>query len=351
MYCTFQIEDNVDQISVNSMIMFNKLSKIYKEEQQDDQENENSLHKVEFQIDLDLVFNETITNINNNLIYETINEELYITPLSLFTVNKIEFGNSKVLTKITLSPLKIQPVKHFLYESIYLINNYMGTESNDLIMYLDYYDKVYRYANDSNNIKSNLSKTSSLDSSSECNFSKFSEFKMYLYNIKGKLHHLMNKLYTALEIYNENLNILESKVKTYKVKIFMAISLFNKGYIKYKHSQYSESIELFNKVITIYNELFGEESIIVASSHNRIGENYYVIDKYSKASPYLRKALELRLRFNGKYHIDTATSYNNVGIIIELYDRDKKLGEDYELICFELKKEILLFVTVYWKFF
>ena len=86
----------------------------------------------------------------------------------------------------------------------------------------------------------------------------------------------------------------------------------------------------------IYEATLGEEHHNTATSYNNIGMVYYRQGNYDKALEYCLKDLAVQEKVHGTEHPDTATSYNNIArIYYELGDFRKALDYLYNshLIC------------------
>ncbi len=82
-----------------------------------------------------------------------------------------------------------------------------------------------------------------------------------------------------------------------------------------KYGLYKDAEEVCLHKISIAEELYGKEHENTATSYNEIGMVYDNKGNYSKALKYYFKALAIREKVLGTEHHDTATSYNNIGMV------------------------------------
>ncbi|WP_446396470.1 CHAT domain-containing tetratricopeptide repeat protein [Coleofasciculus sp. E1-EBD-02] len=84
----------------------------------------------------------------------------------------------------------------------------------------------------------------------------------------------------------------------------------------YHQGQYSEAIPLVERMLTLYQNLHGEEHRDIADSLTYLGILYQSQGRYAEAEPLFRQALEMIKRLLGEEHPDIATGLNNLA---ELY--------------------------------
>ena len=78
---------------------------------------------------------------------------------------------------------------------------------------------------------------------------------------------------------------------------------------------YAEAQKIYLQQIALCEKLYGIDSQETASSYNRIGVVYYLLEEYPKALEYHFKALAIREKVLGTDHPDTSGSYNNIGLV------------------------------------
>ncbi len=83
----------------------------------------------------------------------------------------------------------------------------------------------------------------------------------------------------------------------------------------YKYGLYKDAEAIYLRQIAIAEELYGKEHENTATSYNNIGLVFYAQGDYGKALEYYFKALAIWEKVPGTEHPDTATSYNNIGLV------------------------------------
>ena len=81
----------------------------------------------------------------------------------------------------------------------------------------------------------------------------------------------------------------------------------------YVYGLYNEAEPIYLRLIFLREKLYGKEHVDTATSYNDIGGLYDNQGNYAKALEYHRKALDIRKRVLGPDNPDTASSYNNIG--------------------------------------
>ena len=108
----------------------------------------------------------------------------------------------------------------------------------------------------------------------------------------------------------------------------------------YKYARYNKAIEVYNRLIKLYEDFHGKEHSDTASLYNNIGVVYDDLGEYDKALDYYKQALSIREELIGKEHPDTATSYNNIGgVYADLGDYDKAL--EFHKQALDIRKKVL----------
>ena len=99
------------------------------------------------------------------------------------------------------------------------------------------------------------------------------------------------------------------------------------------YAHYNESVKIYLRQIALSEELYEKDSTDTATSYNNIGLVYKRQGDYDKALEYYFKALAIREKVLGKEHPDTATSYNNIaGVYYSTGDYDKALEYHYKAL-------------------
>ena len=97
----------------------------------------------------------------------------------------------------------------------------------------------------------------------------------------------------------------------------------------YQQGNYAQALEFYNKALAIRLKVLGENHPDTATSYNNIGIVYDSQGNYAKALEYHNKALEIRLNVLGENHHYTATSYNNFGAVYDNQGNYAKALEFY----------------------
>ena len=107
-----------------------------------------------------------------------------------------------------------------------------------------------------------------------------------------------------------------------------------------KYAKYNKAVEIHNCVITLRERLYGTEHLDTADSYNNIGIVYNELSEYEKALEYHFKALKIREKILGTEHPDTAMSYNNIGsVYFCLCEYEKAL--EYFFKALKIREKIL----------
>ncbi|MBR4871003.1 MAG: tetratricopeptide repeat protein [Alistipes sp.] len=106
------------------------------------------------------------------------------------------------------------------------------------------------------------------------------------------------------------------------------------------YAKYNKAVEIYNRVITLRERLYGTEHPDTAKSYNNIGVVYNDLSEYEKALEYHLKALKIKEKILGIEHHNTAMSYNNIGVVYnDLSEYGKAL--EYHLKALKIKEKIL----------
>lgn len=108
----------------------------------------------------------------------------------------------------------------------------------------------------------------------------------------------------------------------------------------YNYGLYKEAEPIHLRLIDLREKLYGKDHADTATSYNNLGVVYNSQGNYDKALKYLGKALDIRERVSGIDHLDTAQSYNNIGFVYyDQGDYDKAL--EYLRKALEIHKRLL----------
>lgn len=173
-----------------------------------------------------------------------------------------------------------------------------------------------------------------------------------MYNNIGYIYHILGEYDTAIEFYNNTLNIAKKKSDTqhlyaaynnigesyretrkynlaiqyYKRSLDICIAEFgskhvhtatclnNIGLAYNSEGCFDKAINYLKKALNIQNDQNDMDKRNIAKTNNNIGLAYYSKGEYDKAIKYLEEALNIRKKFLGSMHPDTADSYYNIGM-------------------------------------
>ena len=148
---------------------------------------------------------------------------------------------------------------------------------------------------------------------------------------------LQNKLHDQIKALMSNISILQKSPKFITAMVIQVVKMYKKAdcwaeksdYGKekyynllsdyanflYDYSLYYDSETIYERAISLAEELYGTEHANTATSYNKIGMVYYNQDKYKKALDYFGRALKIREKTPKQYYPEIATTYNNIGAI------------------------------------
>ena len=108
----------------------------------------------------------------------------------------------------------------------------------------------------------------------------------------------------------------------------------------YDYGLYKEAKPVYLRLIALREDLYSPDHPDTATSYNNIGLVYDEQGDYDKALEYYGKALDIWERVLGPDHPDTATSYNNIGLVYDSQgDYDKAL--EYYGKALDIKERVL----------
>ena len=112
------------------------------------------------------------------------------------------------------------------------------------------------------------------------------------------------------------------------------------GIFLYVYGKYDEALNYKRELLGIREKVLGTEHPDTATSYNNIGMIYSHMGDYERALEYYQKALEIREAVLGTEHPDTAASYNNIGLLY-LYMGDYERALEYYKKALEIKEAVL----------
>ena len=128
----------------------------------------------------------------------------------------------------------------------------------------------------------------------------------------------------SLEYYNKALTIRE---KVLGKEHPDTARIYNNIAVVYDHKgDYDRALEFYGKALTICEKVSGKEHPNTASTYNNMAVAYDHKGDYDRALEYHDKALKIREKVLGEEHPDTATTYNNMALVYsEKGDYDRAL--------------------------
>jgi tetratricopeptide (TPR) repeat protein len=102
------------------------------------------------------------------------------------------------------------------------------------------------------------------------------------------------------------------------------------AYLLHYVGQYRETEKLFNSLLKIDRERWGENHPEVAIGYSNMGSVYEEQGEYEKAKGLYEKSLRIRERVLGEDHPDTASIYNNLGLVYAAQREYEKAEELFE---------------------
>ena len=141
----------------------------------------------------------------------------------------------------------------------------------------------------------------------------------------------------ALDIASQNLELSKRFFGEHSAEAAECYSEIGLVYNFYL-ADYNKALEFHFKALAIYEKVLGVEHSNTATSYNNIGIVYYCLDDYDKALEYFNKALAIYEKILGVEHADTAHSYNNIGNVYgRLGDYDKALEFHFKALAIREK--------------
>ena len=110
----------------------------------------------------------------------------------------------------------------------------------------------------------------------------------------------------------------------------VAIGYSNMGSVYEEQGEYEKAKGLYEKSLRIRERMLGEDHPDTASSYSKMGSVYEEQGEYEKAKGLYEKSLRIRERMLGEDHPDTASSYSKMGSVYEEQGEYEKAKELYE---------------------
>lgn len=131
------------------------------------------------------------------------------------------------------------------------------------------------------------------------------------------------RIQRAEELYEEAYQMADDKHVNYPKEHFIDLLFKYSDFLSY-YVRYDKAIELCNKLTKLCEGTYGKEHPDTASSYNNIGIVYSDLGKYDKALECHKQALDIREKVLGNDNPVTAVSYSNIGYVYGLIGDYKK---------------------------
>ena len=116
--------------------------------------------------------------------------------------------------------------------------------------------------------------------------------------------------------------------------------LFDYACFLYDYAYYTKAVQVYLRQIALSEKLYGTDHADTATSYNNIGLVYKTQGDYEQALEYYTKALDIREKVLGENHPDTASSYNNIaGVYYNKGDYEQAL--EYYNKALDIFKKVL----------
>ena len=120
----------------------------------------------------------------------------------------------------------------------------------------------------------------------------------------------------------------------------LAIALMNQGEELEDQARYQDALFVYEKALAIREKVLGDYHPDTATTYNNLGILYKNIGEYDKALDYYLKALAIKEKVLGTDHPYTAQTYNNLGVLYDnMGEYDKAL--DYYLKALAVREKAL----------
>ena len=110
----------------------------------------------------------------------------------------------------------------------------------------------------------------------------------------------------------------------------VAIGYSNMGSVYEEQGEYEKAKGLYEKSLRIRERVLGEDHPDTARSYSKMGSVYEEQGEYEKAKGLYEKSLRIRERMLGEDHPDTASIYNNLGLVYAAQREYEKAEELFE---------------------
>jgi len=161
------------------------------------------------------------------------------------------------------------------------------------------------------------------------------DFKFHVLNNLGVCAYRKDDHKTALNFFEKTIEqidaLLQNKNQDEDYLLSTKFMLINNSTIALsKLSRFEEALILGNKLLTTVKKTYGENDLRVIKYYDTLAAIYCEAQKFTKGEEHLLQALELREKYDGPNHPDTARAYYNLGNTY-LQTKENEKAEKYLL--------------------
>ena len=114
------------------------------------------------------------------------------------------------------------------------------------------------------------------------------------------------------------------------------------GHIYLQRELYDEALDSYFEVLEIREKFYGKQHLDTAVALNHIGNVYYKMKDYHNARRFYQNSLDIRQQQLPDVHLDIAASYNNLGLVLWKSDESDCSGAlHYFRESLEIRKQML----------
>jgi tetratricopeptide (TPR) repeat protein len=88
------------------------------------------------------------------------------------------------------------------------------------------------------------------------------------------------------------------------------------GHVYLRKEMYEKSLDFYTEALEIRNKFYGRNHLDTAVALNHIGNVYYKMEQYTTAFEYYEKSFDIRAEQLPHVHLDIAASLNNLGLVL-----------------------------------
>ena len=230
----------------------------------------------------------------------------------------------------------------------FILENYTPT-FNDIERIVDYFTNLMADLSSTQDVLDNRNYLIYLESLNKfIDKLKITNRKMaYLIHSEGYINFILGNYKKAKELYDKSMSIRQNILKPNDIQL--AISYNAQASIYEKESKYKEALEFYQKSLKIRESNGLIEKIAI--EYNNIGRMHKELGNYAEAFSYLYKSLKIRKDIFGEEHESTARAYDVLGSFYQdiskdrenriIYENYHEKAYDYLTKALEIRKKIL----------